>query len=295
LTFPVTVAPKPAVKKRKKEAKLSPKVEAGSKLVATNIQLLERFPSRRNYTYGRDKSNDLKKRDLPRTNNSCRVLFKHLKKHGLGFVLDLELDEIQMEYLLVVSWKAFCGIDFSQKFYPDEGLRNVIPIFPFPYTPNKKRMERYYKRHLHKKETLQSTKRGEVVRLTLEDINDHTQQEEIFDSDDEEESEEEDEDEKPRKRQKLGKDRYVVHQTSTQSQSVTATLSFPRLRSGKVVQKHGRIKPYTKGIGSTSAVLCDVKPYIMFIELALCLHAYLHYRPPRRARLFALARGGLLS
>jgi hypothetical protein len=65
LTFPVTVAPKPTGKKRKKETKLSPKVKAGSQLVATNIQLLEHFPYRRNYTYGRDRSNDPKKKDFP--------------------------------------------------------------------------------------------------------------------------------------------------------------------------------------------------------------------------------------
>jgi hypothetical protein len=58
---------------------------------------------------------------------------------------------------------------------------------------------------------------------------------------------------------------------------VTTTISFNRLRRSKVVEKHGRIKPCTKGTGSTSAVLCDVKPYVTFIELALCLHAYLHY------------------
>jgi hypothetical protein len=152
--------------------------------------------------------------------------FQAFKKHGLGCVLDLELDEIQMECLLAVSWKAFGVLYFSQKFYPDDGLQNVIPIFPFPYKPSKKRMERYYKRHLHKKDTLWSTKRGEVVRLTWEDIKDHTYQDEIFDSEDEEESEEEDEDEKPRKNQKLAaKDKYVVHQTSTQSGPVTARLS----------------------------------------------------------------------
>jgi hypothetical protein len=283
LTFPVTIAPKalptlPPGKKRKQETKTSPKVSAGTKLVATNIHLLERFPSRRNYTYGRDRSNDPKKKDFPRTNKSCRVLFKHLKRHGLGFILDLELDEIQMEYLLVVSWKALGAIDFSEKFYPDDALQEVIPLFPFPYTPNKKRMEKYYKGHLHKKDTLRSTKRGEVVRLTLEDIKDHTYQDGIVESDDGEESEEEDEDKKQRKRQKLaGPDRCVAHQTSSKSVPVTASLSFPRLRRGKVVQKHGRIKPYTKGTGSTCAVLCDVKPYITFIELALCLHAYLHY------------------
>jgi hypothetical protein len=130
-------------------------------------------------------------------------------------------------------------------------------------------MERFYKGHLHKKGTLRSTNRGGVVKLTREDIKDHTYpQDEIDESEDKEESEEE----KPRKRQKLaGKEKEVTRRP------VTTTISFPGLRSSKGVKNHGRIKPYTKGTGSTLAILCDVKPYVRFIELALCLHAYLHY------------------
>jgi hypothetical protein len=59
-------------------------------------------------------ASDLKKHGFLRTNKSCRVLFKHMKKHGLGFVLDLELDEVQMNFLLVVWWKAFGGLDCSE-------------------------------------------------------------------------------------------------------------------------------------------------------------------------------------
>ena len=62
------------------------------------------------------------------------------------------------------------------------------------------------------------------------------------------------------------------------TRSVTTTISFPALRRQKgCAKKHGRMKPYTKGTGSTCAVLCGVKEYIRFIELTLCLHAYLHY------------------
>ena len=64
--------------------------------------------------------------------------------HGLGFVLDLELDEIQMEYLLVVAWKAFGSLNFLDKFYPLESLRNVIPGFPFPHKSTNQRLESYY-------------------------------------------------------------------------------------------------------------------------------------------------------
>jgi hypothetical protein len=113
------------------------------------------------------------------------------------------------------------------------------------------------------------------VKLTLEDIQAHIYHDENDESEDQEQSEEE---KNPRKRQKVAaKETNGSHQTTTQSGPFKASISFPRLRSGKVVKKHGRIKPYTKGTGSTSAVLCDVKPYITFIELALCLHAYLHY------------------
>ena len=293
LTFPVTVAStpraivpdkpqsakgkkedtkktsKPTSVKRKKETEdASEKVKVISKLEAKGNELIKRFPSRRNYTFGRDRTNDAKKEDFPRTNKSCRVLFKHLKKHGLGFVLDLELDEIQMEYLLIVSWKAFAGMDFSEKYYPVDCLRDVIPVFPFPRTSIPKRMEEYYKGQLHKKDTLRSTNRGGVVTLTPKDVKDHTR------SEDKEEIEEQN----PKKKQKLaGKEKEVAQLATKQSGPVTTTISFPGLRSKKGVKKHGRIKPYTKGTGSTSAVLCDVKPYVAFIELALCLHAYLHY------------------
>jgi hypothetical protein len=68
------------------------------------------------------------------------VLFKHVKKHGLGFVLDLEQDEVQMDFLLVVLWKAFGGLDCSEKFNPRNCLQNVmLPAFPFPCTLKKKK------------------------------------------------------------------------------------------------------------------------------------------------------------
>jgi hypothetical protein len=145
----------------------------------------------------------------------------------------------------------------------------VIPGFPFPYSPPKKRIERYYKRLLHEKDTLRSAKRGEAVKLTSEDIKDHTCQDEIEGSDSEEESN--GEEVKPKKKRK------AAQHGTTNNGPVSTTISFPSLRSRNVVKKHGRIKPYTKGTGSTSAVLCEVKPYVTFIELALCLHAYLHY------------------
>jgi hypothetical protein len=278
LTFPVSHSSTPtALTKRKKETnRVSDK---RSKLEATDLVLLDHFPSRRNYTFGRDRTNDAKKEDFPRTNKSCRLIFKHLKKHGLGFLLDLDLDEIQMEYLLVVCWKAFAGIDFSWKFYPENCLKSVLPVFPFPETVTNKRMEEYYRGHLHGKETLRSTIRGGAVKLSQEDIINHTSyHDEIEDSDDEHNSEEE----KPRKRQKVKQTqkRTVTPKGKNKAPStgqITTTISFPGLRSSKGVKKHGRIKPYTKGTGSTSAVLCGVKPYVQFIELALCLHAYLHY------------------
>jgi hypothetical protein len=36
-----------------------------------------------------------------------------------------------MEHLLVVCWKAFGAIDFTEKFYPPDGLRTGMPAFPF--------------------------------------------------------------------------------------------------------------------------------------------------------------------
>jgi hypothetical protein len=265
------VSQAPAGRRRIESGKASEKARAISKLEAKDNELIARFPSRRNYTYGRDRTNDSNKEDFPRTNKSCRALFKHLKRHGLGFVLDLELDEIQMEYLLIVAWKAFAGMDFSVQYYPVDSLRNVLPVFPFPTSSIPYRMERYYKGQLHEKDTLRSTNRGGAVTLYPKDIKDHTHP----DDSDESKEKEDTEEEKPKKRQKLSPTGHGV--TTMKSGPVTTTISFNRLRRSKVVEKHGRIKPYTKGTGSTSAVLCDVKPYVTFIELALCLHAYLHY------------------
>jgi hypothetical protein len=105
ITFPVTLACTPsdddsknikkktasAKSKRENKRKVGDKT---SKLEASDIVLLDRFPSRRNYTFGRDRTTDAKKEDFPRDYQSCRFLFKHLKRHGLGFLLDLKLDEL---------------------------------------------------------------------------------------------------------------------------------------------------------------------------------------------------------
>jgi hypothetical protein len=220
LTFPVTVSSTP------KES--GSKITKTSKLVATGTKLLDRFPARRNYTFGRDRTSDAKKKDFPCTNESCRLLFKHLKGHGLGFVLDLELDEIQMEYLLVVSWKAFSGITFSNQFHPNECLQNIIPEFPFPKSGFKKRMEKYYKGHLHRKDTLRSTKRGGAVTLTPVDILKYTNhQEENNESEDTEDNAEE---ENPKKKRKVT---HHAKKEALQTGPVATTISFPGLRSGK--------------------------------------------------------------
>jgi hypothetical protein len=255
LTFPVTVSPTPSTdssqNNHKKRKMNNPATKVNSKLVANDICLLELFPLRRNYTFGRDRNGDSNKQDFPRTKKSCRVLFKHLKKHSLGFVLDLELDEVQMEYLLVVLWKAFGDLDYSEQFYPRGCLHNLtVPVSQISRTPTKRKMESYYRQHLHGTETLRKSKRGETIELSREEMEKQTHQDENDDT------------KKP---------------ATNQSGPVTTTLTFPCLVKSRVVRKHGRIKPYTKGNGSTSAVLCEVKTYVEFIELALCLHAYLHY------------------
>jgi hypothetical protein len=272
LTFPVTI----------------PKNTKARTLVARDNHLLERFPSRRNYTYGRDRSNDLNKAVFPRTNKSCRLLFHHLKKHGLGFLLDLELDEIQMEYFLVESWKVLGRVEDTKQFYPEvDCLRKILPLYPFPYTTRQDRqlIERYYEGHLHQGSTLRSTKRGDVVKLSQEDITSHTIMEESdVDSDDHVELAARGTGRASSRKRKPGasnktktkKKKRVIVETNETS-GLATTISFQNLRSRKQVEKHGRIKPYTAGTGSTSAVLCGVSTYIEFIELALCLHAYLHY------------------
>jgi hypothetical protein len=281
ITFPVTVASNVVNiehqnKNSKKPSTKRKRVDRISKLVAKDKVLLGHYPSRRNYTFGRYRTHDPRK-DFPRTTKSCCFLFEHLKKHGLGFILDLELDDIQMEYLLVVSWKILSNIISSEEFYPVDSLQNILQVFPYPQSRNKKRIEKYYETHLHRKNTLRSTSRGETVKLSAEDISNHTTYE-----DGRGESDEMDDtgDEKPTKKQKASQTRKMKTQTieTVTTRSATTTISFPALRrmTGCVV-KHGRMKPYTKGTGSTCAFLCGVIEYIRFIELALCLHAYLHY------------------
>ena len=61
-------------------------------------------------------------------------------------------------------------------------------------------MEKYYKEHLHRKDTLRSTSRGGVVKLIPDDILNHTlHQDENNESEDMEDSEED----KPRKKRKV--------------------------------------------------------------------------------------------
>jgi hypothetical protein len=281
ITFPVAVASNVVDiehqnKNNKKPSTKRKRFDRISELVAKDKVLLQNYPSRRNYTFGRYRTHDQKK-DFPRTTKSCCFLFEHLKKHGLGFILDLELDDIQMEYLFVVSWKILSNITSSDEFYPVDSLQNILQVFPYPQSRNKKRIEIYYESQLHRKNTLRSTSRGETVKLSSNDISKHTT---YKDGRGESEEMDDTEDEKPNKKQKAAQTRKMKTQQigTVTTRSATTTISFPALRRRKgCVIKHGRIKPYTKGTGSTCAFLCGVKEYIKFIELALCLHAYLHY------------------
>jgi hypothetical protein len=120
---------------------------------------------------------------------------------------------------------------------------------------------------------------SETAKLAEDEIEKRThQQDEINDSECGKESEEE----QPERKKKgtFRKDKQdVAHQTANQSGPITTiTLSFPCLAKSKVTKKHGRIKPHTKGKGSTLAVLCKVKTHVEFPELALCLHACLHHK-----------------
>ena len=192
-----------------------------------------------------------------------------------AFVLDTELDDLQMEYLLVVLWKSLGALDFTKKSYPVDCLQNVLPVYPFsgPDTECPTYwLEKYYTKMLHTADTLRSTNRGKAVTLSQKDIKDHTVMEVSEDG----------VPEKTRKKRKfvtdeIGDDDGSTYKKPKQNRSIKSTVSFPHLREGDLVKKHGRIKPATKGIGSTAATLCDVKMYVQFVELALCLHAYLHY------------------
>ena len=43
-----------------------------------------------------------------------------------------------------------------------------------------------------------------------------------------------------------------------------------------LVEKHGQVKPVVKGLRNTTAILCGLPDYVEFLELLLCIHAYLH-------------------
>ena len=149
-----------------------------------------------------------------------------------------------MEHLLVVCWKAFGAIDFTAKFYPADGLCTGMPAFPFTIPTMKKRMERCYKQHLHEKHALGSTERDEAVKLTLDDIKNHTHQNEPEGSDGSNSESKEDE-RSSEKQMAAGKKKVVADQRDTDSSGpVTTTISFPSLRSRDGVKKPGRIKPH---------------------------------------------------
>jgi hypothetical protein len=56
-------------------------------------------------------------------------------------------------------------------------------------------------------------------------------------------------------------------------------MTFTHLRGegSLIIKKHGWIKPVVKGVGNTTAILCGTADYVEFIELSLCMHAYLHH------------------
>ena len=69
--------------------------------------------------------------------------------------------------------------------------------------------------------------------------------------------------EKTRKKRKvvtdeIGDDDGSTYKKPKQKRSIKSTISFPYLREGDLVNKHGHTTPATKGIGSSAATLCDV-------------------------------------
>ena len=65
-------------------------------------------------------------------------------------------------------------------------------------------------------------------------------------------------------------------QSSNKTQDLVP-ISFHCLRTPQRVLKHNRMKPKMKGSGNTTAILCNVRTYVEFLEVSLCMHSYFHY------------------
>jgi hypothetical protein len=255
-----------------------PKHESGSQQSnstgqGSTLALLEakerllKFPRRDHCYFARESSEDF----WPRTEGSCQAVFLHLQKHGLSFILEQEFDQLQLEYLFVECWKTVKALGDDEKSYPSAVLCEVINGYPFhcaaddrePGQQENSRIEEYYQSRLYTK--------PDAALALANDNQESTEHSSSINHVD------------PQSRASmLGGDENssstLQDQRSMQKKEPEMRpIIFDHLRSGNFVQKHHRVKAVRKGAGNTSAILCDVGMYVDFLEISLCMQAYLHY------------------
>ena len=241
----------------------------------------------------------------PRTERSIQFILKHLNRHGFGFLFDLDLDMMQLEYFFDQSWKTLRTVsDNNDKrcWYPST---NDVPNEEILDNWDDKLISTYYEERLYKvpagrKARLLNCKPVSELPLTSELLTENVvrpiaQTDEmmsehvvpsvgvsedivVFDISTD------DADTYDLSRVATTNGTSVVPISTTQvttagtvSKGELKPIIFPHLQNGSTVDKHFRIKSKMKGVGEDSAVLCDVKTYVDFLEISLCMHAYLHY------------------
>ena len=269
---PPTKAKGTKEKTKKKSAKTS-KSSSDSKNKAVvpldvDPQELMRFPLRHHIYFARRPDNF-----WPRTPSSNKFLLLHLKKHGLSFILEQQYDQLQLEYLFVESWKTLRLLNDDEKSYPTSSLEGVIEGYPFHEPGPSERMyplEQYYKERLYTKPNAMVVLDEEVkepVPMVVDGASSNagTNRNPVGENN--------------VKNEPSDHSVSVGKETAKKKEPDLVPITFTHLRSKEhdLVQKHGRIKPVVKGMGNTTAILCGIPDYVEFLELSLCMHAYLHY------------------
>jgi hypothetical protein len=231
-------------------------------------QELLRFPLRNHLYFARQAKDNF----WPRTPSSSRFLFLHLKKHGLSFVLEQDYDQLQLEYLFVETWHTLKSLKDDENSYPTSSLEGIIEGYPFhepgpnPALEPTYLIEEYFQDRLYTKPSAMVVP-DDFVDDDVDDNGVEADPSSTAGPSSQSNSLGRENGKKDRGGEKTKKEIELV------------PITFIHLRKDQLVQKHGRIKPHVKGMGNTTAILCDIPAYVDFLEISLCMHAYLHYSP----------------
>ena len=156
---------------------------------------------------------------FPRDSDSISEVFDAIKYHGLGDILDLELDSLQLERLMSSCWKLIKLVDESS--YPKTTIKTKLEygnIIIFNKNGMTNQDDRYLEIFGHK------------ILLPLP------------------------------------------------SEKIKRKIPFDfSMKIDGVIKKHRLLRPKREGEGNTSAVLCNTKFLMFFVEYCLCFHSYCHY------------------